>query len=142
MPKLANSYIHAPRVRMYLVVGAAMLAGIVVLYIVLSGPNPAMTFLKSRPLPLVVLLTLTVIFTGWLQARDPKLRAGLFSKSFGNGLLILALSSALLFDLPPAVSVSAFFLGFISSVIGTMQFRAARRLKTGQVPDQKRPPIS
>jgi hypothetical protein len=126
---------------MYLVVGAAMLAGIVVLYLVPSGPNPAMIFLKSRPLPLVVLLALTAIFTGWLRARDPKLRAGLFFKSFGNGLIVLAVSSVLLFDLPSAVSVSAFFLGFSPSVIGTMQFRAARRLKTDQVPNQKRPPL-
>ena len=44
----------------------------------------------------------------------------------------------LLFDLPPAVSVSAFFLGLISSFIGIMQFRAARRLKTDQVPDRTR----
>jgi len=47
MAKLANSHLPAARVRMYLVVGAAMLAGIVVLYIVLSRPNSAWRNLPS-----------------------------------------------------------------------------------------------
>jgi len=73
-----------------------------------------------------------------VRARNLKLRAGLFFKSFGNGLIVLGVSSVLLFDLPPVVSVSAFFLGLISSFIGTIEFRAARRLKTDQVPDRTR----
>jgi hypothetical protein len=130
MPKLTdNSYPPSPRARMYLVIGMTVLASIMVLYIVLSGPNSAMSFLKSHPLPLLLLATLFAVLSGWLQARDPRLRPGLFFKSLGKSLMIFAASAVLLFR-PSIVFVLAFLLGYISSVIGSMQFRAARRSET------------
>ena len=136
MPKRAkNSYLSSPLARMYLVVGTAMLVSIVLLYLALSGPNSALTFLKSRPMPILVLWTLTAILIAWLRARDPRLRAGLF-KSFGTGLIIFAVSAVLLFDDPRGVALPAFLLGAISSVIGSIQFREARRReKKGQLSD-------
>src|ERR1700751_4214063 len=136
MPKRAkNSYLSSPLARMYLVVGTAMLVSIVLLYLALSGPNSALTFLKSRPMPILVLWTLTAILIAWLRARDPRLRAGLF-KSFGTGLIIFAVSAVLLFDDSRAVALPAFLLGAISSVIGSIQFREARRReKKGQLSD-------
>jgi hypothetical protein len=63
------------------------------------------------------------------------LRAGLFFKSFGTGLIIFAVSAVLLFDDPRGVALPAFLLGAIS-VIGSIQFREARRReKKGQLSD-------
>jgi FtsH-binding integral membrane protein len=116
MPKRAkNGYLSSPLARMYLVVGIAMLVSIVLLYLALSGPNSALTFLKSRPMPILVLWTPTAILVAWLRARDPRLRAGLFFKSFGTGLIIFAVSAVLLFDDPRGVALPAFLLGAISS---------------------------
>ena len=137
MPKRAkNSYLSSPLARMHLVIGIAMLVSIVLLYLALSGPNSALTSLKSRPMPILVLWTLTAILVAWLRARDPRLRAGLFFKSFGTGLIIFAVSAVLLFDDPRGVALPAFLLGAISSVIGSIQFREARRReKKGQLSD-------
>src|SRR5262245_24397701 len=110
MPILSSNRYLSPRVRMYLVIGVT-LASVFVLYSVLSGNSSAGAFLKSHPLPFLVLWIFTAMLAGWLRARDPRLRAGLFFKSFGTGLMIFAASAIVLFDLPSSVSLSAFLLG-------------------------------
>jgi len=140
MPRRANnSYLPAPRTRMYLVIGTALLSSIGMMYVVLRGPTRALDFLKSRSLLLVALLTLSTVLTGWLQARDPKLRPGFFFKYCGRALIIFAVGSVLLFNTRSAVPLIAFCVGLVLSVVGTMQSRAARRsAASGQ--SQTRPP--
>jgi FtsH-binding integral membrane protein len=123
MPKRAkNSYLSSPLARMYLVVGIAMLVSIVLLYLALSGPNSALTSLKSRPMPILVLWTLTAILVAWLRARDPRLRAGLFFKSFGSGLIIFAVSAVLLFDDPEELHCLLFCLALFHPLLGRYSF--------------------
>ena len=127
MPKLANnSYLPSPRVRMFLVVGLAILASTAMVYIFLARPGSTLDFLNSHALPILVLASITGILSGWLQARDPRFRSGLFLRSAGKGLILFGAGAAF-FQLPSAVTLSCLVLGFVSSLVGGMQARAARR---------------
>ena len=112
---------------MFLVVGMAILASTAMVYIVLSRPGSTLDFLKSHSLPVLVLASLTAILSGWLQARDPRFRSGLFLRSAGKGFILFGAGAAIFLNLPSAVPVSCFVLGFFMSIVGGMQFRAARR---------------
>jgi len=139
MPKLVNnSRLVSPRARFYLVIGTTALALLVLVYAVVFERDSATPFLQSHALPILVLATLTAILTGWLQARDPRMRAGLFFKSLGKGLMLFAAGAVLLFH-PSVVFVLVFLLGYISSFIGSMQSRAARRLKMETQPPNEKP---
>ena len=128
MPKLANDgYLPSPRVRMFLIIGMATLASAAILYVFLSKSDLTQDFLKSHPFPIFVLATLSAIFSAWLQARYSRIRAGLFLRSAGRGLILFCAGAAFFLNLPSAVPASLFALGFVSSVVGGMQFRAARR---------------
>jgi O-antigen/teichoic acid export membrane protein len=138
MPKLAdNSRLVSPRARFYLVIGTTALALLVLVYAVVFEHGSAKTFIESIPAWLVLLLAaLVATFSGWRQAKDQRLGAGLLAKSIGKGLF-LAGAVALLTKLPSPLVWSCFVLGIVSSAVGTAQFFSSRRKAATQPPKEK-----
>src|ERR1041384_3794799 len=112
MPKLANSgHILSPRIRMYLVIGAVLLTSLGMVYLMLLGPTSVSRILESHSLLLLVIWTLTMALTGWLRARDPRLRAGLSCTYLGKALIVFAVAEVLLFNVSSTVPLIAFCFG-------------------------------
>src|SRR5262249_53696438 len=107
MPTVSRNSLLSPRVRMFLIIGVTLLTSSTLAYILLFDPNSSMRFLKARPLALLLVATVTAVLSGWVQARNPRFRAGLLFKSLGRGFVLFGAGAALLTNLPSAVLASA-----------------------------------
>jgi FtsH-binding integral membrane protein len=135
-PPANNSHLISPHTRMYLTIGITMLASLVLFCVVIFRRDSAVNFIESHPLPILVLVSLASILRLWVELKSKTLKAGIFLRSFGRFLIIFAVGAIFLLNLPSAVTLTCFALGFVSSIIGAMQFRAARRLERDAQPQK------